>query len=818
MKSKRDELLAVLFSELEGWTIEGDDQLSPSQAIESRFDVLFKDEHEIKEMLELLSEHNDTRSTTLKNIVSQSIIIANGTVEIGDKKTIVIQASPQQQQLPKYRTLRKPPLVNYLLKRRGLLATINDRLQADPILLLYGRSGIGKSVLAENYFHEYSNSYQYLMWVPYEADLPTSYIRHRDSSTISLAEVLAEAKQFGLKPQEINRRCAEYINRAWSNLSGTKLLVIDGLAQAEDLVPFLDLLHLADCHILITAVKEENCPIPGFAVPALRKDEIETMAKVLSETALWDKSDLAFIAQNTLLLDLVLRHCPTQNPQWAANYLRELHSICEQDAWEDQLLHWLMEKAPLSAAHRWILVQWATLPENTPIELDTFCRIIGMEDRKMEESPDFAAFKYEADGGCYRTETNVFEDIEPYHTSLSENGWIREDEDAGFQLHPLIRRYLIETYGIKCAYISQQSQLLEANFFIREEVGYDEPDDELTQKCQLVYEEHLTQLMNSAQAVNTGDYRSLVVKYIAVLKGNYDMPLLGIWLDKQLKLWEEEYGPHSSEASYKRNDLGSYYLDTAQFDSALLLFLLNLEVFKQIGERQGEGATLNNISLIHKARGDYDMALEYLEQSLTIAQEIGDRQGEGAILDNIGQIYHAKGGYDTALHYLNQSLDIRQEIGNRQGEGTTLNNISQIYHAKGDYDTALHYLDQSLDILQQIGNRKGGGMALNNISLIYHAKGDDDTALRYLQQSLDIQQQIGDQHGFANSISNIGAIYFKQDKIEEAFPLLIQGYLIFQKLGSPDIREPASFLSKLQKRMGKEKFDKKVQEVISKMG
>ncbi|MBK9488261.1 MAG: tetratricopeptide repeat protein [Haliscomenobacter sp.] len=79
------------------------------------------------------------------------------------------------------------------------------------------------------------------------------------------------------------------------------------------------------------------------------------------------------------------------------------------------------------------------------------------------------------------------------------------------------------------------------------------------------------------------------------------------------------------------------------------------------------------------------------EQSLIIWQQIGDRQREGVTLNNISQIYDAKGDYDTALRFLEQSLAIRQQIGDRKGEGVTLNNISQIYYAKGDYDTALRF-------------------------------------------------------------------------------------------------------------------------------
>lgn len=47
----------------------------------------------------------------------------------------------------------------------------------------------------------------------------------------------------------------------------------------------------------------------------------------------------------------------------------------------------------------------------------------------------------------------------------------------------------------------------------------------------------------------------------------------------------------------------------------------------EIGDRAGEGTTLNNISQIHKKRGDYDTALHYLEQSLKIRRQIGDTYG-----------------------------------------------------------------------------------------------------------------------------------------------------------------------------------------------
>ncbi len=81
----------------------------------------------------------------------------------------------------------------------------------------------------------------------------------------------------------------------------------------------------------------------------------------------------------------------------------------------------------------------------------------------------------------------------------------------------------------------------------------------------------------------------------------------------------------------------------------------------------------------HHHIAQYDTALDYLKRSLAIRQEIGDKSGEGTTLNNISQIYDARGDYDTALDYLKRSLAIQQEIGDSAGLCATLFNMGHIY-------------------------------------------------------------------------------------------------------------------------------------------
>ncbi|PCI46234.1 MAG: hypothetical protein COB51_07530 [Moraxellaceae bacterium] len=222
--------------------------------------------------------------------------------------------------------------------------------------------------------------------------------------------------------------------------------------------------------------------------------------------------------------------------------------------------------------------------------------------------------------------------------------------------------------------------------------------------------------------------------------------------------------------------MGKIYFQKGQFDTSLNYFNQSLALAQEAGNREQEGAALNNISQIFKAQGDNDKALGHLEQSLVIRQEIGDRFGEGATLNNISGIFNARGDYDKALRYLEQSLEILQEIGDRSGEGTTLNNISQIYDARGDSNKALEYLEQSLGIKQEIGDRSGEGTALNNISQIYDARGDCDKALGYLEQSLVIRQEIGDVSGLCATLFNMGHIYLQNNEFKKAIATWLKVY------------------------------------------
>jgi tetratricopeptide (TPR) repeat protein len=98
-----------------------------------------------------------------------------------------------------------------------------------------------------------------------------------------------------------------------------------------------------------------------------------------------------------------------------------------------------------------------------------------------------------------------------------------------------------------------------------------------------------------------------------------------------------------------------------------------LKISEEVGDRQGEGVTLNNIAGVYYAWHKYDQAIKYYMKSLKIFEDVDDRKHEGGTLNNIGMVYKAWGKYDQAIEYYKKSLKILEEIGAVEAETTREN-------------------------------------------------------------------------------------------------------------------------------------------------
>ena len=229
---------------------------------------------------------------------------------------------------------------------------------------------------------------------------------------------------------------------------------------------------------------------------------------------------------------------------------------------------------------------------------------------------------------------------------------------------------------------------------------------------------------------------------------------------------------------------GTVHDSLGQYPQALEQLQQALVIFREAGNHSGKGTILNNIGTVYRNLGQYPQALEQLQQALVISREVGDRVGEGAILNNIGEVYCNLRQYPLTMNYYQQALLIRQKVGDRAGEGATLNNMGVVCINLGQYPQALDYFQQVLLTAREIGDRAGEGTILNNIGEVYRNLGQYSSALEYNQQALSIAQAVGDRVGEGRDLNNIGLVYTSLGQHSPALNYFQQALFIVQEVGS----------------------------------
>jgi tetratricopeptide (TPR) repeat protein len=180
-----------------------------------------------------------------------------------------------------------------------------------------------------------------------------------------------------------------------------------------------------------------------------------------------------------------------------------------------------------------------------------------------------------------------------------------------------------------------------------------------------------------------------------------------------------------------------------------------IDRYRVINKKSALANTLNKFGVfLDKNISRYKEAINFHQQSLEIQREIGDRQGEAASLGNLGNAYDSLGEYQRAIDFYQQSLEIQHEIGDKCGEASSLNNLGNVCRKLGEYQRAINFHQQSLEIEREIGNRSGEAASLGNLGNAYDLLGEYQRAIDFYQQSLEIQREIGNRSGEAFSLLN----------------------------------------------------------------
>ena len=194
----------------------------------------------------------------------------------------------------------------------------------------------------------------------------------------------------------------------------------------------------------------------------------------------------------------------------------------------------------------------------------------------------------------------------------------------------------------------------------------------------------------------------------------------------------------------------------ANYTSATALAQQGLELYRELGDKRGMAALLNNLGLFAIDQGELERAKGIYAESLSLYREMEDEWGIAAALNNLGIALRLQGNYQQAQACFEETLAIRQKLGDEHSIALSFLNLGNIARHQGDSTQAQTYYEKSLALFQQVGDKAGIASSVNSMGVVARLRGDLTQAITWHEESLTLRQEIGDRLGMSLSLNGMG--------------------------------------------------------------
>lgn len=260
---------------------------------------------------------------------------------------------------------------------------------------------------------------------------------------------------------------------------------------------------------------------------------------------------------------------------------------------------------------------------------------------------------------------------------------------------------------------------------------------------------------------------------------------------------------------------GQYLRDTLNYLDAPL---------RQVEGSQEKARILTLLGYSQQAAGQYELATQFYQQALEIARAAGDVPCEIANLNHLSRTCVTKKLYEQAISYSQRALMLSRQTGQRLGEANALANLgySEVFSAQEleqvepeTYETAINYLQQGLKFSEQLGDRQSQALCCSSLGIAYLVLSQPQVAINYLESGFQAAQFSGDLYLQGLNLANLAEAYYELQNLEKAIYTGCLGMYLLEQIASPEWRQPAGLLTILQGQMGRDSFQKVLEQYRS---
>lgn len=225
--------------------------------------------------------------------------------------------------------------------------------------------------------------------------------------------------------------------------------------------------------------------------------------------------------------------------------------------------------------------------------------------------------------------------------------------------------------------------------------------------------------------------------------------------------------------------LGRAYASTGRAQDALPAFQ-RVEALSQT--TQELAIAYNWLGTTYYNLGDLDRAELYSQRALKGSRELGDKKSEAATLNNLAMIVRHRGDTERALALYRESLAMKPEA----EQHTTLNNIALIHLQRKEYPQAIAIFRQAIAIARSNGDAHGSAMYQINLGYTLKETKKFAEAEQELLSGLNTARLLGDKSWEATACEHLGwlANDNPQKNVDEIRQWLSQAEALYREIGN----------------------------------
>jgi CHAT domain-containing protein len=198
---------------------------------------------------------------------------------------------------------------------------------------------------------------------------------------------------------------------------------------------------------------------------------------------------------------------------------------------------------------------------------------------------------------------------------------------------------------------------------------------------------------------------------------------------------------------------------------------------RSIGDRWGEAQLRNNLGLLHSRLGQNREAVDHLREARALWKELGARDQEMNTLNNIANANLDRGNLSEAFTQFGEVLSFCAQVtGPCKLEAFARSSLGIIYDTWAQPNEALEQYNHALSLYRQSNEdiRSFQATTLDNLGLLYAGLDEKSAALEKFEEALKLRIELRTPGKEAVTRSNIGYALILLGQLPEAFRQLDQ--------------------------------------------